>query len=110
MATLKRGEKTQAARDYLAAHPEASPAEIVSGLAAQGMKIKIGLANSVKYSKRGKKKTGRRGRSPTMTAAARHSSNGSVTVEQLLEVKKLADSIGGAHQVRSALDALDMLR
>src|SRR4029077_12754697 len=110
MAKLKRGEKTQAARDYLAAHPEASPKEIVAGLATTGMKIKIGLANSIKYSKRGKKKAGRRGRAPTMTAAARHSSNGAVTVEQLLEVKKLADSIGGAEQVRQALDALEMLR
>jgi hypothetical protein len=86
MAKLKRGEKTQAGRDYLAAHPEASPKEIVAGLATTGMKIKLGLANSIKYSKRGKKKAGRRGRAPTMTAAARHSSNGAVTVEQLIEV------------------------
>jgi hypothetical protein len=111
MAKLKRGEKTQAARDYLAAHPEASPKEIVAGLATTGMKIKLGLANSIKYSKpRGKKKAGRRGRAPTITAAARHSSNGAVTVEQLIEVKKLADSIGGAEAVRSALDALEQLR
>ena len=110
MAKLKRGEKTQAARDYLAAHPEASPKEIVAGLATTGMKIKLGLANSIKYSKRGKKAGRRRGRARTMQAAARHTANGAVTVAQLIEVKKLADALGGAHQVRSALDALDMLR
>jgi len=67
------------------------------------------FANSIKYSKRGKKGR-RRGRARTMQAAARHTANGAVTVEQLIEVKKLADSLGGAHQVRLALDSLDMLR
>lgn len=109
MAKLKKGEKTKAARDYLAAHPAASPKEIVAGLAASGMKIKLGLANSIKYSRRGKKAR-RRCRAHTMLAAARRSSNGAVTVEQLIEVKKLADSIGGAEQVRAVLDALEQLR
>ena len=45
-----------------------------------------------------------------MQAAARRSSNGAVTVEQLIEVKKLADSLGGSEQLRSALDALEQLR
>jgi hypothetical protein len=109
MAKLKRGEKTKAARDYLAAHPTASPKEIVAGLAGQGMKIKLGLANSIKYSKRGKKR-GRRDKAPAVHAAARHSSNGAVTVEQLIEVKKVADSLGGLEQIRAALDALEQLR
>jgi len=111
MATLKRGEKTQAARDYLVAHPEASPKEIVAGLAATGMKIKIGLANSIRYSNRGKKPAPKATRRPqTMHAAARRASNGSVTVDQLLQVKQFADTLGGPSQVRVALDALDTLR
>jgi hypothetical protein len=73
------------------------------------MKIKLGLANSIKYSKRGKKGR-RRVKAHAMQAAARHTKNGSVTVEQLIEVKKLADSLGGLEQVRSALDALEQLR
>ena len=105
MARLKRGEKTKAARDYLAAHPEASPKEIVAGLAEQGMKVKIGLANSIKYNKRGKKK--RRG---TAVRVAARRSNGQITVEQLVQVKQLADSLGGVAHIREALDALDMLR
>jgi len=43
-------------------------------------------------------------------AARRTTGNGSITVEQLLEVKKLADSIGGVEQVRSALEALEQLK
>jgi alkylhydroperoxidase/carboxymuconolactone decarboxylase family protein YurZ len=49
-------------------------------------------------------------RSWLLRVAARHTKNGSVTVEQLIEVKKLADSLGGSEQVRSALDALEQLR
>ena len=108
MAKLKRGEKTKAVREFIAANPAASPKEIVAGLASTGMKIKIGLANSLKY---GKRKPGRR-RKPTVASAARraHTSNGAVTFDQLIEVKRFADSIGGIEQVRSALEALEMLR
>jgi hypothetical protein len=109
MAKLKRGEKTKAVRDYMAANPTASPKEIVAGLAATGMKIKLGLANSLKYGKRKPgRKPGRR-RALTVTAAAR-TSNGAVTVDQLIEVKRLADSLGGIGHVRSALEMLESLR
>jgi hypothetical protein len=108
MAKLKRGEKTKAVRDYIAANPTATPKEIVAGLATTGMRIKVGLANSLKY---GKKKRGRR-RSSTVASAARRAptSNGAVTVDQLLEVKRLADSLGGMSQVRQALETLEQLR
>src|ERR1017187_3148553 len=102
MAKLKRGEKTKAVRDYISANPTASPKAIVAGLAATGMKIKLGLANSLKYSKR---KPGKR-RAPVVTTAARKTSTKSMTVEQLLEVKRFADTFGGADQVRQALDTL----
>lgn len=105
MARLKRGEKTRAVREYITANPTASPKEIVAGLAATGMKIKLGLANSVKYAKR---KPGRR-KAPSVASVARRTSNG-VTVDQLLEVKRLADSFGGIEHVRAALESLEMLR
>src|SRR6266404_4018157 len=107
MAKLKRGEKTKAVREYLAANPTASPKEIVAGLAATGMKIKIGLANSLKY---GKRKPGRRRRALTAASAARRTSNGAVTLDQLIEVKRLADSLGGVEHVRAALETLESLR
>jgi hypothetical protein len=106
MARLKRGVKTKAARDYIAVNPTASPKEIVAGLAATGMKIKLGLANGVKY---GKRRPGRR-KARTVASAARktHASNGAVSVAQLIELKRLADSIGGIEHVRTALETLEM--
>jgi hypothetical protein len=106
MARLKRGEKTRVVREYITANPTASPKEIVTGLAATGMKIKLGLANSLKYAKR---RPGRR-RAPIVTSAARRTSSGAVTVDQLLEVKRFADSFGGIGHVRAALESLEMLR
>ena len=73
------------------------------------MKIKLGLANSLKYGKKPRKKRGRR-TAPSMRIAARRTASGSVTVKQLIEVKRLADSLGGADQIRQALDTLEQLR
>ena len=101
MARMKRGKKTQVIREYLAAHPTEGPAAVVAGLKAQGITVKPGLVSAVKYGKV---------RSKSVRVAARRTSrNSSITVEQLLEVKKLADSIGGSEQLRSALDALDLI-
>lgn len=70
--------------------------------------VKPGLVSAVKYGKKNRKRSARL---PSVRVAARRTANnGSITVEQLIEVKKLADSIGGAEQVRSALDALEQLR
>jgi hypothetical protein len=80
----------------------------VAGLAATGLKIKPGLANSLKY---GKRKPGRR-KAPTVASAARRArtSNGTVTVDQLIDVKRLADSLGGIEHVRTALETLEKLQ
>lgn len=106
MARMKRGAKSQAIREYITSNPAEGPAAIVAGLKAKGITVKPGLVSAVKYGK----PRGKRSRRPVLRIAARRTTrNGSITVEQLLEVKKLADSIGGAEQVRSALDALDMI-
>jgi hypothetical protein len=107
MARMKRGAKTQAVREYISENPDANPKAFVTGLAAKGIKVKLGLANSVKYSKRSK---GRKGRIPAVHAAARKTSGGTVTFDHLIEVKRLADSLGGAEHVRAALDMLEQLR
>ena len=103
---MKRGKKTQIIREYLASHPTEGPAAVVAGLKAQGITVKPGLVSAIKYGKT----RGTKGRPSVRIAARRTSRNGSITVEQLLEVKKLADSVGGSEQVRSALDALDQIR
>jgi len=107
MARMKRGAKSQAVRDYLSENPQASPKEVVEGLKAKGVKVKVTLVNSIKYKK--PSKAGRR-RAPSHRMATRRSSGLAVTVEQLHEVKRLADSLGGMAQIRQALETLERLR
>jgi hypothetical protein len=107
MARMKRGARSQAVRDYLQEHPEASPKEIVDGLKARGIKVKVTLVNSIKYKK--PSKTGRR-HAPSLRVAARKAGAAEVTVEQLLECKRLADSMGGIDRVRNAVELLEQLR
>ena len=107
MARMKRGARSQAVRDFLAENPQASPKAVVDGLKAKGIKVKVTLVNSIKYKK--PTKPGQRRRSMRRVAARRTRSAG-VTIEQLLEVKRFAESIGGADQVREALDTLGQLQ
>jgi arginine repressor len=107
MAKLKRGEKTQAVRDYLAKHPGATRSAVVEGLRAKGMKVKLTLVGSLMYKQASK--TGKR-RAPVVHAAARRTVTKGMSIAQLLEVKQFADSLGGADQIRSALDTLEQLR
>ena len=107
----KRGRsgvnQSQAIRGYLAEHPEATPKEIVAGLAQQGVKVSEGLAGNVKYTSRSGRGPGkaRRGRPPGRRAGA-----GALTAQDLIEAKRLADQLGGLAQARKALEALEALR
>jgi hypothetical protein len=107
MARMKRGVRTQAVRDYLAENPDASPKSVVEGLQQKGIKVKVTLVNSIKYKKPAKgakrKASGRR-------AGAHLSAAGAIGFEQLVEVKKLVDALGGSAQVQQALDALTQLQ
>ena len=107
MAKLNRGVKTQAVRDYISANPDANPKAIVEGLKEKGITVKLGLANSVKYNKRSKT---RKRRAPALHTAARKTNSTGVTIDQLIEVKRFADSLGGTENVRQALDMLEQLR
>src|SRR5258707_4734869 len=97
-------------RRYIARHRGAMPKEIELGLKQQGVNVSLGLISNVKYGSR--KKSGKRRaiRTPAARIAARKTPSGSVTIEQLLEVKRVADSLGGVIQVRAALDTLEKLR
>ncbi len=101
------GSKSQAIRDYLAKNPGTSPKKIVEDLKAQGIDVSLGLANVVKYSsgrKAGRRKKVARGRS-----AGTRNGAGPLTMEQLVETKRIADKLGGTARVRQALDVLDKL-
>ena len=105
-ASKRRGKAptitgTQAIQAYLKDHPKAGPNAIKSALAEQGVKISASLASAVKYRK------GRRG-TPSVRVAARGtgSAKPAVTVEQLILLKRFADSFGGVEQVRAGLETL----
>ena len=106
MARHKRGAKSQFVRDFIAANPNAGPKDIRDGLKVQGVKVSASLVSAVKYGK-GRSRNVKR---PSVPAAARRTSAGTVTIEQLIEVKRFADGLGGAANVRQALDTLEQLR
>jgi hypothetical protein len=97
-------------RQYISKHSNAGPKDIQAGLKAEGIKVKLGLISAVKYSKAKKAGKKRKMRASVVHAAARRTSKNGVTVEQLIEVKRLADSLGGAEAVRQALDTLAQLQ
>jgi hypothetical protein len=109
MAKKRSGKsRSQHVREYLSGKPDATPKEIVAALAARGVKLSVGLASNVKYTsgpgaKRGKRTV--RKRKPRKAAAS-----SGVTIQELVEAKKLADSLGGIDAARSALDALATLQ
>jgi len=100
-------------RQFIAKNPTAGPKDIQAGLKAEGVKVSKHLISAVKYSK-AKKKSGkmarRMARRATVHVAARKTHSSSITVEQLIEVKRFTDSLGSADQVRQALDMLEQLR
>jgi hypothetical protein len=97
-------------RQFIARHPAAMPKEIELGLKQEGVKVSSGLISNVKYGSRKKTVRRRATAAPAARIAARKIPSGSVTVEQLLEVKRFADSLGGVVHVRTALDTLEQLR
>jgi len=109
-ANGKSVSSSELIRRFIARHPRAMPKEIGVGLREQGIVVSPGLISNVKYGSRGKKEHRRKGRAPAARSAARTTSLMSVTIEQLLDVKRLADSLGGVTQLRTALETLDQLQ
>ena len=100
----KRATKDGNINEFLAANPNGGPEALAAALAAQGIELKFGLPSAVKPGR------DRRSSRPAVRAAAQRSaSRSSITIEELMEVKKVADSIGGAARLRSVLDTLEQL-
>lgn len=98
------GNLSDAIRGYLSQHPEAKPKEIRIALSKEGVKVATGLISNVKHTFQKKVVA------PKVRVAARSASASSVTVEQLLEVRHLAQALGGVENVRKALDTLEQLQ
>jgi arginine repressor len=101
---------SESIRRYIAKNRKAGPKEIEAGLKAEGIQVSMALISAVKYAKGKKAGKKKRARTPMVHAAARATPSTVVTFEQLIEVKRLADSLGGADHIRAALDALAQLQ
>lgn len=94
---------SEAIRRLLARNPDAGPKAIREKLARKGVQVSSGLISFVKFNfKKGAK-------APSVRIAARKTVASQVSFEQLIEVKRIADSLGGAAQLRHALDLLAQL-
>ena len=99
--------KAQAIRDEFAAQGAAArPKDVIAALKAKGMKVASAQVSNIK-AKLGSGKA-KRGRKPGAAHSA-HSANGMVSLEVLLEAKKLAERLGGVDAARKALEALSKL-
>lgn len=102
---------SESIRQFIARNPKAKPKEIEAALKAEGVIAKLSLINAVKYSKAKKGgKQRRSSRTPVVHAAARAVRASTLSIDQLIEVKRFTDSIGGADQVRRVLDLLEKLQ
>lgn len=115
--------KSQAIRDYYAANPKAKPLEVSAALAKQGIHVTAGFVSTVKSTtitkKKGPKKSAKSGASasksvarrgrPPVTAKKKETSSNEVSLDSLLQVKKIVEEMGGVQDAKNALMALEKL-
>ena len=98
----KSVNKAQAIRDeFTSQGPSTRPKDVIAALKARGIVVSSAQVSNVKASM-GKKKRGPKAR-PS------HATNGMLSLEVLLEAKKLAARVGGVETARRALDVLARL-
>ena len=111
MARKKKAKtnRSQAIRDYLGTKQGATPKEVVAALQEQGVTVSEGLVSNVKHNMQ-RRNGVHGGRGRKRVALKRGVLRGSVTADQLLTAKRLADELGGISQARSALETLAKLQ
>jgi hypothetical protein len=99
---------SEAIRRLLAKKPDSGPKAIRETLARKGITVSPGLVSFVKFNF---KKGGRSqaAKTPAVRAAVRKTAAPQISFEQLIEVKKVSAALGGADQLRQALDMLAQL-
>ncbi len=97
--------KSEEIRNYYASNPGAKPKEVAAALKKKGLVVTPQFVSTIRsVSKRKNGKVGRPGRPP---GSGR--SNGGVSYEALVKVKKIVDECGSIGDARAALDALELL-
>lgn len=97
--------RSEATRKYIAAHPTASPTEIVEGLKAEGVEVSLSLASKIKYdrSRKGGGKKGRKKKAATTKAAPKASGERGEKAEA---IRAAARSIKGKVRPRDVIAML----
>ncbi|MCC9643481.1 hypothetical protein LOC71_14445 [Rhodopirellula sp. JC740] len=115
--------KSQAIRDYYTANPSAKPMEVAAELGKKGIDVTPAFVSTVKSTTMGKsakksarksaakspaaKKTGaKRGRPAGSTSKA---ASNEVSLDSLLQVKKIVEEMGSVQDAKNALTALEKL-
>jgi len=101
--------KSQAIRDYMAAHPRAKPKAVAAALVEQGVQVTPMFVSAVKTSA---KKRGRRKARGAARRPGRPSGGGATTslsIDHLVAAKKFVDSVGGVVRARAAIEALKVI-
>jgi hypothetical protein len=105
MAKKRNGpSKSAAIRDVLMANGKLTAKEVVSILAAKGIKVKEGLVYAVKGYMRGRK--GRRKKAQQMVAKVAVTTGDGDAVKTILKIKGWANEVGGLKRLKSLVDAL----
>lgn len=106
MAKKKRGAKSQAIREQLSANPDAMPKDVIATLKKKGMSVSSQMVSTLKSKMSGGTKKRRRRKK---RVAARQ--NGQmISMNDLVEAKKLADRLGGLEKAQEAVAALAKLQ
>ncbi len=113
MAKKSKGpNKSQAIRDYYKSNPQAKPKDVVTALKKKGVDVSAQFVSTIRsVSKKKGGKVGRPGRPVGSTTAkrGRPSRSQEVSLDALINVKRIVDEMGGIGQARSALSALERL-
>ncbi len=97
----RENSKAQAIRDqFEALGVNARPKDVIAALAAKGIKVSSAQVSNLKA---------RHGKGKKRGAKVGAGTNGSFTLEALVDAKKLADRLGGVESARKLLDALSKL-
>jgi hypothetical protein len=100
--------KSQAIRDYLKANRKAMPKAVVEALKGQGIEVSSQMVSTVKFTMQQKKG----GKKKQQKGGGKAASNGQaemVSLNALIDAKKLIDKVGSIEKVKAALATLAKL-
>jgi hypothetical protein len=111
MAKKQKVNKSQAVRDYVEAHPEATSGEIAVALGKKGIKITTNYAANIKSQSKKKRRTKKAPKQVVETATAMVEEKpiktaDMVTVEQVKKVAELMKTLGGFRGVDKVLETV----